>query len=49
MLFLNLQILYLKAEQEKNIDMVLLNHGGIRSILPKGKVTTKTGIQTNAI
>ena len=26
----------------KNIDLVLLNHGGIRSILPKGNVTTKT-------
>ena len=31
-----------KDRTEKNIDMVLLNHGGIRSILPKGKVTTKT-------
>jgi 2',3'-cyclic-nucleotide 2'-phosphodiesterase (5'-nucleotidase family) len=31
-----------KNTTEKNIDMVLLNHGGIRSILPKGKVTTKT-------
>ena len=31
-----------KNKTEKNIDMVLLNHGGIRSILPKGKVTTKT-------
>tara|TARA_R110002050_G_scaffold74772_5_gene160220 strand:- start:33483 stop:34241 length:759 start_codon:yes stop_codon:yes gene_type:complete len=26
----------------KNIDMVLLNHGGIRSILPKGNITKKT-------
>lgn len=26
----------------KNIDIVLLNHGGIRSILPKGNITTKT-------
>ena len=31
-----------KNKTEKNIDIVLLNHGGIRSILPKGKVTTKT-------
>jgi len=26
----------------KNIDMVLLNHGGIRADLPKGNITTKT-------
>ena len=26
----------------KNIDMVLLNHGGIRANLPKGNITTKT-------
>ena len=25
-----------------NLDIVLLNHGGIRSILPKGEVTTKS-------
>tara|TARA_B110000090_G_scaffold80409_1_gene91493 strand:- start:290 stop:1048 length:759 start_codon:yes stop_codon:yes gene_type:complete len=31
-----------KSRTGKNIDMVLLNHGGIRSILPKGNVTTKT-------
>jgi len=31
-----------KRRTGKNIDMVLLNHGGIRSILPKGNVTTKT-------
>ena len=29
----------------KNIDMVLLNHGGIRSILSKGNVTTRTAYQ----
>ncbi|WP_245234843.1 5'-nucleotidase C-terminal domain-containing protein [Tamlana crocina] len=28
-----------------DIDMVLLNHGGIRSILPKGKVTKRTAFQ----
>lgn len=27
---------------KNNIDFVLLNHGGIRSILPKGPVTTRT-------
>ena len=29
----------------KNIDMVLLNHGGIRSILSKGNVTTRTAFK----
>ncbi|WOD43650.1 5'-nucleotidase [Hwangdonia lutea] len=29
----------------KNIDMVLLNHGGIRSILPKGNVTKRTAFK----
>ena len=29
----------------KNIDVVLLNHGGIRSILSKGNVTTRTAYQ----
>ncbi len=29
----------------KNIDMVLLNHGGIRSILSKGNVTKRTAFQ----
>ncbi|AXO78851.1 hypothetical protein DZC78_00080 [Olleya aquimaris] len=28
-----------------NIDMVLLNHGGIRSIISKGNVTTRTAFQ----
>ncbi len=31
-----------KNRTGKNIDMVLLNHGGIRSNLPKGNITTKT-------
>jgi 2',3'-cyclic-nucleotide 2'-phosphodiesterase (5'-nucleotidase family) len=31
-----------QSRTKKNIDIVLLNHGGIRSILPKGNVTTKT-------
>ena len=31
-----------KSRTGKNIDMVLLNHGGIRSNLPKGNITTKT-------
>ncbi|MCA0133070.1 5'-nucleotidase C-terminal domain-containing protein [Winogradskyella alexanderae] len=26
----------------KNIDFVILNHGGIRSIIPKGDITTRT-------
>lgn len=29
----------------KNIDFVLLNHGGIRSIISKGNVTTRTAYQ----
>ena len=29
-------------QSKKNIDFVLLNHGGIRSILSKGNVTTRT-------
>lgn len=29
----------------KNIDMVLLNHGGIRSILPKGNVTKRSAFK----
>ena len=31
-----------KSKTQESIDFVLLNHGGIRSILPKGNVTTKT-------
>ena len=31
-----------KKRTGKNIDMVLLNYGGIRSILPKGKVSKRT-------
>lgn len=35
---------YLKRNQ-KNIDVVLLNHGGIRSILPKGDLTLRNAFQ----
>jgi 2',3'-cyclic-nucleotide 2'-phosphodiesterase (5'-nucleotidase family) len=35
---------FLKREQ-KNIDFVLLNNGGIRSIIPKGNVTLKTAYE----
>jgi 2',3'-cyclic-nucleotide 2'-phosphodiesterase (5'-nucleotidase family) len=35
---------FLKREQ-KNIDFVLLNNGGIRSIIPKGDVTLKTAYE----
>jgi len=34
-----------KSRTGKNIDMVLLNHGGIRSILSKGNVTSRTAYQ----
>lgn len=33
------------ARTGKNIDMVLLNHGGIRSSIAKGNVTTRTAFQ----
>jgi 2',3'-cyclic-nucleotide 2'-phosphodiesterase (5'-nucleotidase family) len=35
---------FLKREN-KNIDMCLLNQGGIRAILPKGDVTTRTAFE----
>lgn len=31
-----------KSRTGKEIDLVLLNHGGIRSIISKGKITTRT-------
>jgi 2',3'-cyclic-nucleotide 2'-phosphodiesterase (5'-nucleotidase family) len=31
--------------ENKNIDFCLLNHGGIRAILPKGDVTTRTAFE----
>jgi 2',3'-cyclic-nucleotide 2'-phosphodiesterase (5'-nucleotidase family) len=31
-----------KSRTGKNLDMVLLNHGGIRSVLSKGNITTRT-------
>jgi len=34
-----------KSRTGKEIDMVLLNHGGIRAILSKGNVTTRTAYQ----
>ena len=34
-----------KARTAKNVDLVLLNLGGIRSILPKGDVTTRTAFE----
>jgi 5'-nucleotidase len=34
-----------KSRTNHNIDMVLLNHGGIRSILPKGDVTSRTAYE----
>ena len=33
--------IFMKREN-KSLDMCLLNHGGIRSIIPKGNVTTRT-------
>lgn len=34
-----------QKRQQKNIDIVLLNHGGIRSILPKGDLTMRNAYQ----
>ena len=34
-----------KTRTGNNIDMVILNHGGIRSIMSKGNITTKTAYQ----
>ena len=37
--------LVFKARETKDIDLCLLNHGGIRAILPKGNVTTRTAYE----
>ena len=34
-----------KKREDKTIDVCLLNHGGIRAILPKGNVTTRTAFE----
>ena len=34
-----------KKRENKTIDFCLLNHGGIRSIIPKGNVTTRTAFE----
>ncbi len=34
-----------KSRTGKSIDMVLLNHGGIRAILPEGPITTRTAYE----
>ncbi|WP_372755274.1 5'-nucleotidase C-terminal domain-containing protein [Mariniflexile sp.] len=34
-----------KSRTGKNIDLVLLNHGGIRSIISKGNITTRTAFE----
>lgn len=33
------------AREKKNIDICLLNHGGIRAVLPKGNVTIRTAYE----
>jgi 2',3'-cyclic-nucleotide 2'-phosphodiesterase (5'-nucleotidase family) len=33
------------VREKKNIDLCLLNHGGIRAILPKGNVTTRSAFE----
>ena len=37
--------LVFNAREKKNIDICLLNHGGIRSIIPKGNVTSRTAFE----
>ncbi len=34
-----------KSRENKSIDIVLLNHGGIRSIIPKGNITARTAFE----
>ena len=34
-----------KARENKTIDIVLLNHGGIRTIIPKGNITARTAYE----
>ena len=34
-----------RSREKKDIDLCLLNHGGIRAILPKGNVTTRTAFE----
>ena len=34
-----------KSRENKSMDIVLLNHGGIRSIIPKGNVTARTAFE----
>ena len=34
-----------KSRTGNNIDLVILNHGGIRSILPKGNITSRTAYE----
>ncbi|WP_306352491.1 5'-nucleotidase C-terminal domain-containing protein [Flavobacterium sp. '19STA2R22 D10 B1'] len=34
-----------EAREHKKIDICLLNHGGIRAIIPKGNVTTRTAFE----
>ena len=34
-----------KAREKKDIDLCILNNGGIRAILPKGNVTTRTSFE----
>jgi 2',3'-cyclic-nucleotide 2'-phosphodiesterase (5'-nucleotidase family) len=33
------------SRENKTIDFVLLNHGGVRSIIPKGNVTARTAFE----
>ena len=33
------------AREKRSIDICMLNHGGIRSIIPKGEVTTRTAFE----
>ena len=37
--------LVFKSREKKDIDLCFLNHGGIRAILPKGSITTRTAFE----
>lgn len=37
--------LVFKVREKKSIDLCLLNHGGIRAVLPKGNVTSRTAFE----
>ena len=39
------EIIIIFKRENKTIDVCLLNHGGIRAVIPKGDVTTRTAFE----